>query len=197
LATSRSDKPWVDIASRLIGLVTALVLVYFFALIGNHALTKTISPAEFVRTHEDEAQRVADGVEAVERIKATLLQKDKDVAAKTSVQSTLSDQKDSFGAVRDSLVSSASNPPAGYESDYAEMVTTVGQLSDAVTTFGSFIDAKTPSDLATLRKQWTTQWECGRDQWDKAVKDIWNAAHRPPPTVHDTSAAECRSPGVR
>lgn len=93
LATSPSDKPWVDIASRLIGLVTALIAVCCLALLGNHALTKTNSPADFVCTHEDEAQRVADGVEAVERIKATLLQKDQDVAAKASFQQTLSDQR--------------------------------------------------------------------------------------------------------
>lgn len=73
------------------------------------------------------------------------------------------------------------------------MMAAVGQLGDAVTTFGSFIDSNKPSDLATLRKQWGQ----GRDKWDKAVKHIWGAAHLQPPTAHEAAAAECRWPGVR
>jgi hypothetical protein len=74
------------------------------------------------------------------------------------------------------------------ESAYNDMEKAVVQLSNAVSAASSFVDSKKPSDLANFR----TQWKQGRQQWNKAVTNIWNAAGEPPPTVDETAAVGCR-----
>jgi hypothetical protein len=197
LATSPTEKPWVDIAIRLIPLLTALGLVFGFATLWHHVptlnqvthpfLSETVSPADFVNQHANDAHSVVASVQAVE--KAMLASCDAGIADRASFQQTLSEAKDKFDAVDKSLVASTSNPPAGLESAYNEMEKAVVQLSNAVSTASSFVDSQKPSDL----KNYSKQWQQGRRQWNEAVTNIWNAAGQPPLTVDETAAPGCRS----
>jgi hypothetical protein len=195
LATSPTEKPWVDIAIRLIPLLTALGLVLGFATLCDHVPTlnqlrhpfarETVSPTDFVNAHADDADSVAVSARAVE--KAMLASCDAGIADRASFQQTLSEAKDKFDAVDKSLVASASNPPTGQESAYNDMEKAVVQLSNAVSTASSFVDSKKPSDL----KNYSTQWQQGRQQWNEAVTNIWKAAGQTPPIVDKTVAAGC------
>jgi hypothetical protein len=189
LATSPTEKPLVDIAIRLFGLFTALLLVYGFATLCDHVLTRgqaghriaqdTVSAADFVKAHHNDADSVVDTVRAVQERKTMVASCDSDIATRASFQQTLSDAKDEFDAVNNKLVSSAAtmraestaNPPT-LESAYIEMETAVAQLSDAVSTASSFVDSQKPSDLANYRTQWTQ----GSQHWNKAVTKIWDEA---------------------
>ena len=186
LATSPTEKPWVNIGIRLIPLLTALGLFFGFAALW--ALPpETVSPRDFVNAHANDAQRVVDSAQAVEGENAILAKCDVDIGDRASFQQHLSDAKDSFDNVGNSLAPSASNPPAGYESAYSDMEKAVVQLSNAVSAASSFVDAQKPSDLANYSKQW----QQGRNQWNEAVTNIWKAAGKPPPTVDETPAAGC------
>jgi hypothetical protein len=191
LATSPTEKRWVDIASRLIGLLTALGLVFGFAKLCDHVLTTTVSPADFVNAHlNDDADSVKATVQEVE--KTVLASCDADIGHRASLHQTLFDAEGKFSKVDTSLVSPAANPPTGLESAYFDMETAVVELHDAVSTAHGFIDSQKPSDLANFSTQWTR----GREQWNEAVRKIWKAAGQRPRTVDETAAAGCGSPGV-
>ena len=183
MATSPTQKPWVNIAIRLIPLLTALGLVLGFAALCDHVVNAPA--ADFVNAHSDNANKVVSSVQAVE--KGMLASCDAGIADRASFQQTLSDEQDKFGAVDKSLVSS--HPPTGLESAYKEMEKAVVQLNDAVSVASSFVDSQKPSDL----KNYSKQWQEGRQQWNEAVTNIWKGAGKRPPTVDENSAAGCRS----
>jgi hypothetical protein len=186
LATSPTVKPWVNIAIRLIPLLTALGL--FVGFVTFWALPpQTVSPADFVNAHTNDAQSVVAGVQAVE--KAMRASCDVGIGDRAAFQQQLSDAKESFDKVGSSLMPSASNPPTGLESAYNEMENAAVQLSNAVSAASSFVDSQKPSDLANYSKQW----QQGRKQWNEPVAKIWSAARKPPPTVDQIAAAGCPS----
>ena len=201
MATSPTQKPWVNIAVRLIPLLTALGLVLGFAALCDHVpnAPQTVSPADFVNAHTNDANSVVASVQTVNtamprcdaRIAGAPLQQQLSDANRAPLQQQLSDANASFEEVRGKLRLSApnSNPPTGHERAYDEMKTAVERLSSAVSTAKSFVDSQKPSEL----ENFTSEWNDARAQWNHAVTEIWMAAGQAgqPPLV-DTAAVGCR-----
>ena len=189
MATSPTQKPWVNIAVRLIPLLTALGLVLGFAALCDHApnAPQTVSPADFVNAHTNDANSV---VASVQTVNTAMPRCDARIAG-APLQQQLSDANASFEEVRGKLRLSApnSNPPTGHERAYDEMKTAVERLSSAVSTAKSFVDSQKPSEL----ENFTSEWNDARAQWNHAVTEIWMAAGQAgqPPLV-DTAAVGCR-----
>ena len=112
LATSQTEKPWVNIAIRLIPLLAALGLVFGFAALWVWP-PQTDSPADFVQKHASYAQCVVANVKEVGGKEKILASHDMDIDGRESLQQKLSEAKNSFDKVCNSLVPSASKPPAG------------------------------------------------------------------------------------
>jgi hypothetical protein len=185
MATSQTEKPWVNIAIRLIPLLVALGLVLGFAALWTWP-PQTDSLPDFVQKHASYAECIVAKVKEVGG-KEKSLASTANIDGRASLQQQLSDAKDSFDNACKKMVPSGSHPPARHESDYDDMEAAVGQVSSAVSTAKSFVDSQKPSELANF----TTEWICGRRHWNKAVTNIWNAASKAPPLVDDTTAAVC------
>jgi hypothetical protein len=191
MATSQTEKQWVNIASRLIPLLTALALLLGFAALSHWALTlnpnasKTVSLADFMKkdANDDDTHRVVASVQAVEIAMPASCREG--ISGKPSLQHQLTQAKGVFDAVDNSLASS--NPPKEHETAYNAMETAVEQLSSALSTARSFVDSKKPSEL----ENYSEQWQLGRRQWNTAVMEIWNAANQTPPTVDETAFVGC------
>jgi hypothetical protein len=136
-----------------------------------------MSAADYAKAHAKDANSVVVSVQEVQR--ATGIYADApDPAAAVTLQGIMSDAKDSFEKVKQSMLPQ-DTPPAGLEETRDEMYGAVDQLSTAIDSDKAFVDDQKPSELSDFAQHWKR----GRAEWNEAVTKIWSAAGMTPPTV--------------
>jgi hypothetical protein len=144
----------------------------------------TVSPADFVTAHAQDARSVVAAVQKVD----TGIQTAKDAGsnddAMAKLDAVLDDTQSTFDKVSKVLKTAAK--PKGVESSGTDMSSATDQLSTSMDTLRAYIDDKKPSELASHKKQWDT----GRALWNQAVTTIWSAANASPlPTIKNAPPA--------
>jgi hypothetical protein len=165
----------------------AAIPIIAVALAGCSGSDQTVSPADFVTAHAQDAQSVIAAVRSVDTGIHTV--KDAvgaggDGYAMVKLDGVLNDAQSTFDRVNKVLLTAAK--PKGVESSGTEMCSATDKLSASMKTLRAYIDDKKPSELADHKKQWDT----GRAWWNQAVTAIWSAASTSPlPTMENAPTA--------
>jgi hypothetical protein len=138
---------------------------------------QTMSAADYVKAHTKDANSVVVSVQEIQQ--ATGIYADApDPAAAVTLQGIMSDAKDSFEKVKQSMLAPDTRP-SGLEEARDKMYEAVDQLSTAIDSDKVFVDDQKSSELTDFGQHWKR----GRAEWNEAVAKIWNAAGETPPTV--------------
>ena len=129
----------------------AAIPIIAVALAGCSGSDHTVSPADFVTAHAQDAQSVVGAVQSVDTGIQTA---GGDDYALAKLDAVLNDAQSTFDRVNKVLLTSAK--PKGVESSETEMWSATAKLSDSMKTLRAHIDDKKPSELADHKKQWDT-----------------------------------------
>jgi hypothetical protein len=140
----------------------AAIPIIAVALAGCSGSDQTVSPADFVTAHAQDAHSVVAAVQEV----ATAVQNLPALAGPgdwATLDVVLNDTQSTFDKVNRVLLEAAK--PKGVESSETEMWSSTDELSNAMKSVRAYVDDQKPSQLADYKKHW----DQGRAWWNQAV----------------------------